>query len=648
LSRYYIEDVATVPGQRGELRAVAGAKVYLFAAGTGLVHPEPTIPSGGAVTGGFFTADSGGSQLNSVNAWGPITTDSNGHWEAYFDTLQRVDVVYSSNNGLATVVGTSQSVSFAQYKDTQGMSASVAGGGGTTTIAVQDSAGTPLGNMSTLKVVGGDVDFVSSTAILNLLGTGSKDYVIVKELDGTYSAKRKDSDQHLYNNADWGVVLNAIDAALVAAGVTGAATAYAGSANTAVAIAINADGHQIHGPGFAEAGDLVPGKITLAGISGPYAGGLGTTPWITIHGNSCGFNGCDFDANNLARKALYVEPTVSSVTHGRNFSYFHSAVAGGTDYTCDWEGDDGAIGGWSRMVMSVGGDGTHGVAVWNMQGADINASNCHIHGSGVGASGRVAIAAGQTGKYTGVHFESGNANTNAWVLQNDAEKGLFTGCFFGHQEAGGEVLVNSNSMFLSVGCQYHCDTDLNATNTYDMLKLNAATSRLTMVGNSAFIGAAANNWRYAINNAGPGVPSHVIGNRFRAVTGAWNAAPTIHGGNTLEGLVIPGNMPTTSGFVKTLTDAASVTVDCSQGDIQVLTTALSRAMANPTNIVTGSRITFVFVNTSGGNITPTAGTKYKLAAGAFPTIGAGKIRCVNMVSYDGVNLYEESRTSADI
>lgn len=645
MTRFYVSDFAEIVGPTGKTEVLRNAKVYLFAFGTGTTHAEPTIPTGTAVTGAFFNADSGGSQLNSVNAWGPITTDANGKWEAYFATQQRIDAVYSSVNGTAIVVGTTRAPVWSQYKRVYDMT-SPAVGGGTTTIALQDEAAAPLGAVATIQVIGADVDVSSSTAVWNAVGQAT-DYVLVQEQNSNWAVKRKDANQHKFANADAAVVVTAAAEELRVAGI-GGSIAWAGFPTCTSAIRIDGDGIHMWGPGVAKQGDLPPGQLKLSGVASPYVGGLGDTAFMTVYGASCGIHHMHVDADNLAKRALYIvpQPTThpqsdgtsgSDQNAGNHFKYDESCVMNGTEYGTYWSGADGLWNG-GECRMGVGGDGTHGVATLYNDGGNLNMGGpIHIHGSGKGAAGRVAILNGHSSKFSSVHFEAGNGNDCGWNVEYQKAKQGFAACIFGNMEAGGELYGSGTSDASLAACIFMPE-DLGANNTYDMIRVDSA-SALEMAACQAFIDNAGNNWRYALSKAAA-ADVVIVGTSLRAVTGAWDNEPTSQIANTLEDVAIAGNAPTLGTTKTTLTDAATVTVNAASGSYQTLATSASRAMGAPSNAVAGRLLTIEI--TAGAAVLPTWNAAYSLVNGAGPAIPNGGVLSITF-QYNGSNWIEKGR-----
>jgi hypothetical protein len=355
-----VEDTLLVPDRStGLLRAVAGGKVYLFAFGTlPTLGTEPAIPTGTAVTGNFYDADSGGNQLNATHAWGPVTTDENGHWEAFFTTQQRLYVVYSDDNHTALIAGTSRTIEFEQFIDTQDMTAAVATGG-SSTITLQDEAAVSLGAVDTIQVIGAQVDVTSSTAVWNALGQAT-DYVVVQETNGDWAMKRKDANDHMFADPDAIVAINAAAEELRVANL-GGSIGFVGFPDCNSALRVDGDGIHLWGAGAAKQGDNPPSGLILSGVSSPYVGGLGSTPFVSFYGASCGIHNVHIDADELAKKAIWIvpQPTThpqsdgtsgSDQNAGNHFIWENSAAFNGCEQTVHWEGADGLCrGGEMRM-----------------------------------------------------------------------------------------------------------------------------------------------------------------------------------------------------------------------------------------------------------------------------------------------------------
>lgn len=98
----------------------------------------------------------------------------------------------------------------------------------------------------------------------------------------------------------------------------------------------------------------------------------------------------------------------------------------------------------------------------------------------------------------------------------------------------------------------------------------------------------------------------------------------------------------------TLTDAATVAIDCFYGLQKTLATGNSRAFGAPTNGEVGMLLELRISNTGGGPITPTYNAAFKLVGGAGPTIAAAKQQVVAFRKLVDGNWYEAYRTSGDI
>jgi hypothetical protein len=97
-----------------------------------------------------------------------------------------------------------------------------------------------------------------------------------------------------------------------------------------------------------------------------------------------------------------------------------------------------------------------------------------------------------------------------------------------------------------------------------------------------------------------------------------------------------------------LTYGTTVNTDASTGNEFSVTATNGTAftMANPTNLTTGQVLSYTIRNTSGGALgTVTWGTTFKLAAWTSPA--TANSRSIEFV-YDGTNLVERSRTTADV
>ena len=90
---------------------------------------------------------------------------------------------------------------------------------------------------------------------------------------------------------------------------------------------------------------------------------------------------------------------------------------------------------------------------------------------------------------------------------------------------------------------------------------------------------------------------------------------------------------------QTLTDAATISWDVSQGIVASITLGGNRTLSNPTNMKVGSYILHVYQDGTGSR-TLTFDTKYKWPAGVAPTLTTD-INAHDMISFvcDGTNLY---------
>jgi hypothetical protein len=95
----------------------------------------------------------------------------------------------------------------------------------------------------------------------------------------------------------------------------------------------------------------------------------------------------------------------------------------------------------------------------------------------------------------------------------------------------------------------------------------------------------------------------------------------------------------------TLTDASPVTVDASAGKLQQLVATTSRTISAPTNPVVGQEVTILIHNSSGGSMTTTWDSAYRLG-GAWTDPANGANRTITFV-YNGTNWKETSRTTGD-
>lgn len=90
----------------------------------------------------------------------------------------------------------------------------------------------------------------------------------------------------------------------------------------------------------------------------------------------------------------------------------------------------------------------------------------------------------------------------------------------------------------------------------------------------------------------------------------------------------------------TLTDAASITWDCSLNQVAQVTLGANRALANPTNKVAGATYVLIVKQDGTGSRTLSYGSEYKFPGGTAPTLstGANDIDLLCFIS-DGTNLY---------
>lgn len=100
---------------------------------------------------------------------------------------------------------------------------------------------------------------------------------------------------------------------------------------------------------------------------------------------------------------------------------------------------------------------------------------------------------------------------------------------------------------------------------------------------------------------------------------------------------------------KTLTYSATIATDCGIGRqfAIVATNGTAFTISNPTNALTGVRITYDIKNSSGGALGVITWGAAFLLAGAFTNPANGKRRTITFC-YDGTNWVEESRAAADI
>ncbi len=99
------------------------------------------------------------------------------------------------------------------------------------------------------------------------------------------------------------------------------------------------------------------------------------------------------------------------------------------------------------------------------------------------------------------------------------------------------------------------------------------------------------------------------------------------------------DLSTTNKPYATLTDAATVSVDMADGDIQYLSTANNRTIDIPSNRIAGGRLVIAIKNTSGGTVTPTfttSGTgayRYGSDIASISAIAAGKTDYYTFVNH---------------
>lgn len=96
----------------------------------------------------------------------------------------------------------------------------------------------------------------------------------------------------------------------------------------------------------------------------------------------------------------------------------------------------------------------------------------------------------------------------------------------------------------------------------------------------------------------------------------------------------------------TLTDGATVTPGFLNGNHFILAAKGSRTIANITNRVVGATVTFDITNETGGAMTTTWNSAYKLA-GAWVDPANGKARTITFYCYDGTNWRELCRSASD-
>jgi len=90
----------------------------------------------------------------------------------------------------------------------------------------------------------------------------------------------------------------------------------------------------------------------------------------------------------------------------------------------------------------------------------------------------------------------------------------------------------------------------------------------------------------------------------------------------------------------TLTDAASITWDCSLNQVATVTLGDNRALANPTNKVAGATYVLIVKQDGTGSRTLSFGSDYKFHLGAVPTMstGANDVDILCFIT-DGTNMF---------
>lgn len=89
-----------------------------------------------------------------------------------------------------------------------------------------------------------------------------------------------------------------------------------------------------------------------------------------------------------------------------------------------------------------------------------------------------------------------------------------------------------------------------------------------------------------------------------------------------------------------LTDQATITTDCSSGNVFTVTLGGNRTLAAPTNQVAGSTYIWRFTQDGSGGRTISFNSAFKFPGGTDPTLstGAGAVDIVSGLS-DGTNIY---------
>lgn len=107
-------------------------------------------------------------------------------------------------------------------------------------------------------------------------------------------------------------------------------------------------------------------------------------------------------------------------------------------------------------------------------------------------------------------------------------------------------------------------------------------------------------------------------------------------GTDAERAVTPATLYTT----QTLTDAATINWNLSQGAMATVTLGGNRTLAAPTNLVNGATYVLIIKQDSGGNRTLSFNGVFKFPSGVAPVLSSSP-NAVDIVSFlcDGTNLY---------
>lgn len=92
--------------------------------------------------------------------------------------------------------------------------------------------------------------------------------------------------------------------------------------------------------------------------------------------------------------------------------------------------------------------------------------------------------------------------------------------------------------------------------------------------------------------------------------------------------------------VQTLPDGATITMDCSQGNMATLTLGGNRTFANPVSVAAGTYVVRV-IQDGTGNRTLAFGSNFKFPGGSTPALStaANAVDVLTFVNFSGTNLY---------